>query len=670
MQDKFGANYIVKHRVYQALLVKKEHCYDDFTPIPRQLSWLECWVFDSLLFRVISVSEYLSRVFTSMRSVTWVLLFNVLLVTGISLTFIDYFPDSTAALDSAYQAGLLPAVWGLYAVLAFILCIPLILITKLRVSTMLLLATMGGTLAVIVFIDSYIYGIFNFHINWFFISAFFEDEGGEFFDISIKTYFLFSFVAVLVVVYELFILWLIEKKLLVRERFRFAGGVAFALIFINVLFVNATHSWAYAQNYMPITSISGHVPFYFPMHSRSIKKNDALATLAGGETEKAIENTSIDYPKSPLMCSDENKPNIVMVVLESWRGDSLTEDIAPNTYALAQESGWFKEHHSSGTVTTRGIFSLMYGIVPTYMDNVVANNGAGGPALLNLLKDYGYNFGIYPSGDITRIKLTDTSFAPVKEFVEHGEGADTIEKDYDVANRMIAKLNESDDPVFGFMFFNSTHYLYYYPDEHEKFTPTEKPSLVDYKQGKNPEPFINRYKNSLNFIDGLIGDLIKDLKASGKWDNTIFIVTSDHAEEFADTAPSRFGHGSNYTRFQSHVPLVIHWPNKQSQVFENKTASIDLAATLLDEAFACENPISDYSNGLNLFSGESNPVQVMASYYNYAFVTEQGSFIQNPIGLLESRNNMDKLDDSVKLKSKDAFNALQQMKHFYKGKAD
>ena len=406
------------------------------------------------------------------------------------------------------------------------------------------------------------------------------------------------------------------------------------------------------------------------MHSRSIKKNDALASLAGGETEKSIVNTSINYPKAPLQCNGSKNPNIIMVVLESWRGDTFNEAVSPNTYALAQNSQWFKEHHSSGTVTTRGIFSLMYGMAPTYMDNVVANNGAGGPVLFNELQKRGYDYGIYPSGDITRIKLTDSSFSPVKEHVHHGEGRDTIEKDYDVLDKMLKKINGTDDPVFGFMFFNSTHYLYYYPDEFEKFTPTEKPSLVDFKAGKNPEPYVNRYKNSIYFIDSLIGKLEKDLKASGKWDDTILIITSDHAEEFADTSPSRFGHGSNYTRYQSHVPLVISWPGKTPKVYENRTASIDVAATIIDEAFDCENPVSDHSNGLNLFAGESNPVQIMASYYNYAFVTEEGSFIQNPIGLLESKDNEDKLNQDLKLKSKDAFNALQQMKHFYKNKAE
>jgi membrane-anchored protein YejM (alkaline phosphatase superfamily) len=230
---------------------------------------------------------------------------------------------------------------------------------------------------------------------------------------------------------------------------------------------------------------------------------------------------------------------------------------------------------------------------------------------------------------------------------------------------MVSKLETTDESVFGFRFFNSTHYLYYYPDQFNKFKPSKKPSLVDFKSGKDPQPYINRYKNSVYFIDELIGDLVSELKRMGKYDNTILIVTSDHAEEFADTSPTRFGHGSNYTKYQTQVPLIIHWPGKPAHQFDHRTTSIDVSATLIDELLNCENPITDYSNGESLFNEQSRDVQIMASYYNYAFVTKEGSFIQNPIGLLESRDNENQLSADLKLNPKAAFKALQQMKAFY-----
>ena len=613
--------------------------------------------------------SYLKQVWQANKALGWLLFLNVVLISVVSVGFSAHFPDAVNILDSAYQLGVIPAVWGLYALVAIVFLLPFTFIPYAKWPLQVFLLAVMGNLAVIVFIDSYIYDIYSYHINWFFIETFLADEGGEFFDVSLKTYVLFTAFSALIAAIEFFFLWLVNKRILNRTRFKGVGWAFAVLVFVNILFVNLTHSWAYAQNYMPITSLSGHIPFYFPMHSRSIAKSDMLSNIAGESGE--IDSSNIIYPKNEMQCQApmSEKPNIIMVVLESWRADSMDSEVSPNTYELAQDSLWFKEHHSSGTVTTRGIFSLMYGLAPTYMDNVVSHNGVGGPVLLNELKRKGYEFGVYPSGDITRIKLTDTSFLPVKSDVHHGEGEGTIEKDRDVLNKMVTKLENTDESVFGFMFFNSTHYLYYYPEEFGKFQPSKKPSLVDFKSGKDPLPFINRYKNSIYFVDHLIGELVAKLKAMGKYENTILIVTSDHAEEFADTSPTRYGHGSNYTRYQTHVPLIIHWPGKEPKVFDHRTASIDVSPTLIDELLGCSNPVSDYTNGESLFNEASRDVQVMASYYNYAFVTEEGSFIQNPIGLLESRDNEDKLSEDVKLKPAAAFKALEQMKTFYSNKA-
>lgn len=592
---------------------------------------------------------------------------NLILLTMVSLVFVKHFPVVNSALDGIYQIIILPSVWGLYILLAGLACMLMLLIPHLKWPLILIWAAVFGTLAVTMFVDSYIYEIYNYHLNWFFVEAFLADEGGEFFDVSYKTYVLFSAVAVLVTVVELFFVWLVTQRLPLIDMPRFAGMSLFLMLLVVVLGANVMHSWAYAKNYSPITSIGAHIPFHFPMHSRSITDNSLLAGLADENHDELPVSSNLHYPKSVMQCHAPAKPmNVITVVLESWRADMLDAAVTPNMYKLASESLWFKDHHSSGTVTTRGIFAFMYGLAPTYMDNVVANNGVGGPVFLNVLNDFNYDFGVFPSGDIDRIKLTDTSFLPVKQFVKHGQGADTIEKDVDILNKMVAKIEQASDPFYGFMFFNSTHYLYYHPESFTKFTPSKKPSLVDFKQGKDPAPYVNRYKNSIYFVDSLIGSLIEKLKQQGKWENTILVVTSDHAEEFADTAPTRFGHGSNYTRYQTHVPLIIHWPGKSPAVFDYRTASIDVLPTILKDEFACENPMEDFTSGKNLFDPTSREVQLMASYYNYAFVTDQGSFIQNPVGLLESRDNEGRLAPDLKLTAKQAFTALQEMKAFYK----
>ncbi len=113
--------------------------------------------------------QYLNKVWLANRSTAWLLALNVVLVTLVSLVFVEHFPSPTNALEVFYQLCLLPSIWGLYAFLVLFLLVPLNFIPRFRYVSMLLVAYLGGSLAIMVYIDNYIYEIYNYHINWFFI---------------------------------------------------------------------------------------------------------------------------------------------------------------------------------------------------------------------------------------------------------------------------------------------------------------------------------------------------------------------------------------------------------------------------------------------------------------------------------------------------------------------
>ena len=100
------------------------------------------------------------------------------------------------------------------------------------------------------------------------------------------------------------------------------------------------------------------------------------------------------------------------------------------------------------------------------------------------------------------------------------------------------------------------------PDDYKKlFKPSlDEVNFLALNDNYDAEPFINLYKNSLHYIDGKVGEVLDSL--TGKLDNTIVIFTSDHGEEFNDSKLSYWGHNSNYSKYQTAVPLIIHWTNK------------------------------------------------------------------------------------------------------------
>lgn len=70
--------------------------------------------------------------------------------------------------------------------------------------------------------------------------------------------------------------------------------------------------------------------------------------------------------------------------------------------------------------------------------------------------------------------------------------------------------------------------------------------------------FYSRYAESLEKIDRCFGEFISNLKKSGRYDNSLIVVTSDHGDSLGEDG--RFGHA--YTLFPEivRIPLLLHMP--------------------------------------------------------------------------------------------------------------
>lgn len=66
------------------------------------------------------------------------------------------------------------------------------------------------------------------------------------------------------------------------------------------------------------------------------------------------------------------------------------------------------------------------------------------------------------------------------------------------------------------------------------------------------------YQEEVLAADHAIRQLIEGLKTRGRWDDTLFVVTSDHGEEFWDGGA--FEHGHTLRSPVTHVPLIVKAP--------------------------------------------------------------------------------------------------------------
>ena len=106
-----------------------------------------------------------------------------------------------------------------------------------------------------------------------------------------------------------------------------------------------------------------------------------------------------------------------------------------------------------------------------------------------------------------------------------------------------------------------------------------------------------RYLTAVRFVDGLVGQVLDDLRAASCSTHLVVIVTSDHGMEFDENGLGFTGHGTSYSDYQMHTPLVLRWPGRPAGRVERRTSHNDVAPTFLSGLFGCTNPPSDYSSG-------------------------------------------------------------------------
>ena len=94
-----------------------------------------------------------------------------------------------------------------------------------------------------------------------------------------------------------------------------------------------------------------------------------------------------------------------------------------------------------------------------------------------------------------------------------------------------------------------------------------------------------RYLEEVEYTDREIGRLLSALRAAGRLDDTLVILTSDHGEGLGDHGGiGGLGHVSQLYEGQLRVPLILSWPERlpAGHVIDTPVALSDLLPTVLD----------------------------------------------------------------------------------------
>lgn len=338
----------------------------------------------------------------------------------------------------------------------------------------------------------------------------------------------------------------------------------------------------------------------------------------------ARASTGLRYPGAPLRYrTPERRPNVLWVVLESWRHDAFGAEHSPRIHAISRRAHRFENHLSGGNNTTFGVFTMFYGLYGSYRSSFLAEQR--GPVLIDRLRELDYRFAVYSSFPMTWPEFRKYIFVDIAGAVKDAWPNDVSAKnDPLVVDELLSFVDrDRDRPFFGFLLLDSSHAPYTFPETHAKFRPyTEDAKLVRYIDVTQRAPEMrNRYFNAVLWEDTQVGRLWDELERRGLLENTIVLITGDHGEEFNEHG--FWTHSGGYTPEQIHVPLILWWPGLEPRTVSRRTGHEDIVPTFL-EALGVENPPRDYSLGHSLFDPAENAYVVSCGWRDCAVADDRG----------------------------------------------
>jgi arylsulfatase A-like enzyme len=121
------------------------------------------------------------------------------------------------------------------------------------------------------------------------------------------------------------------------------------------------------------------------------------------------------------------------------------------------------------------------------------------------------------------------------------------------------------------------------------------------------------YDEEVRFTDREVGEWLDELRGSGVLDRALFVVTSDHGEEFGEHG--LLGHSDTLYREQLHVPLLLRFPAGSPLAAHNgrrdgdPISHLDLAPTLVDALGLGDRLLGTTFDGVSVFaSSRRSPI--------------------------------------------------------------
>lgn len=301
---------------------------------------------------------------------------------------------------------------------------------------------------------------------------------------------------------------------------------------------------------------------------------------------------------SPAIPTLPEKPDVFLFIVETLRDDAIVPEHAPFLARWkAEECQPLGDTRAASNATHLSWFSILHGRLPCYYAE--ASRVTATAPLLSLLHSAGYALEVRSSGNFDYEQMNTSNFGDgsllrVMEHTPEGHAEYHLPKP-ERERRLFQQLRDSvyNTPPGGVLRLttvDTAHYPY-------KWHADWQPPYDDFEQNpiwplrptpEEVERVRRRYWNSVSWGDHLLGEFITWLKAQGRYDRSLIVVTGDHGEEFKEHGS--WFHCSALNKEQTRVPLLIKWPAGLGRGPALTDAShLDLLPSILDAAGVPEN---------------------------------------------------------------------------------
>lgn len=308
--------------------------------------------------------------------------------------------------------------------------------------------------------------------------------------------------------------------------------------------------------------------------------------------------------------------NVLLILIDALRVDHLgisgyCRDTSPNIDRLAKDGVFFRNAFSTIARTDPSIISLFTGKYPhsTGVRFLTDRYDNSSPTIPEILHEKGY----YALGqDVEMIgaglDAGFNSFNPILWRIENKAKravikcfdwdykADVAETLTDFAIGNINKLKSRN--FFMYLHYIGSHWPYCPPEPYASmFDPDYKGShdfnLVDGPVKRRDLIFNNQlpreqiehaiahYDGTIRHVDAAVGRLIAHLKKIGIYNDTLIILSSDHAESLGEHNLF-FSHGDYLYDVELNVPLVIKDSSIKHKVINEQVQLTDIFPTVLE----------------------------------------------------------------------------------------